>query len=123
VKEILPDNAILADAFVLDVREPEEYAQGHVPGAVNVPQADLASTFDQLPCHQPIVVICKAGYRSLRAAQFLHQSGLTNVMSVKGGTDAWCAAGNPVTTEESAASPSRIKETEWAHGGLYDYSI
>ena len=54
------------DAIVLDVREPEEYAHGHVPGAINVPQADLASGLDELPRDRPILAICRGGSRSSR---------------------------------------------------------
>src|SRR5437588_1986915 len=59
-----------ADAVVLDVREPEEYAHGHVPGALNLPQAELATRLDELPRDRPLLVLCQAGLRSLRSAQF-----------------------------------------------------
>src|SRR4051812_23213684 len=65
-------------ALLLDVREPAEYAHGHIPGAMNLPQADLASRLDELLRDQAIVVVCQAGYRSLRAAQFLAQAGFSN---------------------------------------------
>src|SRR6266511_2795865 len=61
------------EAVVLDVREPEEYAHGHVPGAVSLPQADLATRLGEVPRDRPLLVICEAGMRSLRAAQFLRQ--------------------------------------------------
>ena len=51
----------LPDALVLDVREPEEYARGHVPGAINVPQAELASRRDELPRGRAILTICQSG--------------------------------------------------------------
>src|SRR5215213_1717701 len=60
-----------ASAVVLDVREPEEFAAGHVPGAINLPQADLATRRDDLPRDAPLLLVCQGGYRSLRAAQFL----------------------------------------------------
>src|SRR5947209_1251173 len=53
---------------LLDVREPEEYAHGHVPGAVNLPQAELAIRLDEVPGDRPIMVICQSGYRGLRSA-------------------------------------------------------
>src|SRR3954471_2952289 len=83
-------------AMLIDVREPVEYAEGHVPGAVNVPQADLAARLDELPRDQPIFVICQGGYRSLRAAQFLKQMGFGMVESVAGGTAGWSAMGKPL---------------------------
>ena len=63
-----------------------------------------------------LTVLAVAGYRSLRAAQFLKQRGFTDVASVDGGTDAWVAAGNPFAGD-GAAKGSRIVETEWAHAG------
>ena len=109
--------------LLLDVREPEEYAHGHIPGAVNLPQADLASRLDELPRDRPLYVACKGGYRSLRAAQFLAQSGFTQVASVVGGTDAWRNAGKSLTVAETASEPPRIRETEWGHAGGYEYEI
>ncbi|HLZ23319.1 MAG TPA: MBL fold metallo-hydrolase [Ktedonobacterales bacterium] len=83
-------------AYVLDVREPEEYARGHVPGAVSLPQSELASRMDEVPRDRPVLVICHSGSRSLRSAQFLAQMGYTNVANVAGGTAAWRADGRPV---------------------------
>src|SRR5262249_13725029 len=63
-------------SLILDVREPEEFYHGHVAGATNIPQAELASRLEELPRDRPIFVICQAGLRSRRAAQFLKQAGL-----------------------------------------------
>lgn len=78
-----------SDALVLDVREPEEYAHGHVPGAINLPQAELASRLDEVPRDRPLLLVCRSGVRSLRAAQFLRQVGFDRVANVRGGTQAW----------------------------------
>lgn len=105
VEEVAIDalEARAADVTVLDVREPEEFAAGHVPGAVNLPQADLASRLDEVPRDRPVLVVCQAGMRSRRAAQFLRQQGFERVRSVSGGTAAWRAArGLPVATAISA---------------------
>lgn len=83
-------------AYVLDVREPEEYAAGHVPGAVSLPQSELASRLDDVPRDRPLLVICHSGSRSLRSAQFLARMGYAEVVSVAGGTAAWREAGKPV---------------------------
>jgi glyoxylase-like metal-dependent hydrolase (beta-lactamase superfamily II)/rhodanese-related sulfurtransferase len=91
----LPPNALL-----LDVREPAEYARGRVPGAVSLPQADLATRLDELPRGRAIVTICRSGARSLRSAQFLAQMGFSDVTSVAGGTSAWRRAGRPLETEQ-----------------------
>ena len=49
-----------AETIVLDVREPEEYQPGHMPGAINLPQADLASRLEELPRHRPLALICRS---------------------------------------------------------------
>jgi hydroxyacylglutathione hydrolase len=108
---------------LLDIREPDEYAHGHVPGAVNLPQSDLATKLDELPRDMRIFVICQGGYRSRRAAQFLRQSGFNDVVSVSGGTSAWIDAGLATNYGEDLPSPPRIIETEWAHAGGATYNI
>ncbi len=131
VAQVEPEKATAESAagrgLLIDVREPSEYASGHVPGAINLPQADLATRLDELPRDQPLYLICKAGYRSLRAAQFLLQRGFPQVVSVQGGTDAWCAANHPIATAELTSELThehpRIKESEWGHAGGYDYEI
>jgi hydroxyacylglutathione hydrolase len=116
--ESLPPGAVL-----LDVREPEEFAHGHVPGALNLPQADLATRLDELSRDRPIYTICQAGFRSLRAGQFLKQMGFDQVASVKGGTAAWAETGKPLAGEETCVEEPRFMETEWTHAGAYSYSI
>jgi glyoxylase-like metal-dependent hydrolase (beta-lactamase superfamily II)/rhodanese-related sulfurtransferase len=105
------------DAMVLDVREPVEYAWGHVPGAVNLPQADLADRLEELPRDAPVLLICQGGFRSLRAAQFLKQMGFERVTSVAGGTAAWAEAGKPLDRGDVDEQAARVVETEWAHAG------
>ena len=107
------------DAVVLDVREPEEYTHGHVPGAINLPQADLVSRLDELSRDRPLLTICRSGARSLRAAQFLKQMGFEQVASVKGGTKAWREAGKPLAFgDTSSVDKPRIRESGWAHAGV-----
>ena len=83
---------------VLDVREPEEYAAGHVDGALLMP---LARTVEMalaagLPKDEPVYVFCRSGNRSLQAAQALVAAGYEDVRNVDGGILAWTAAGLPV---------------------------
>jgi glyoxylase-like metal-dependent hydrolase (beta-lactamase superfamily II)/rhodanese-related sulfurtransferase len=106
-----------AGSILVDVREPEEYQMGHVPGAMNLPQADLASRLGELPREAALLVICQAGMRSLRCAQFLRQVGYSKVFSVTGGTGAWSAAGRGLVTGELPIKPVRFVETEWPHAG------
>jgi rhodanese-related sulfurtransferase len=112
-----------ADAAVVDVREPAEYAGGHIPGAVNLPQAELAMRLDEVPRNSPVFVVCQGGFRSLRAAQFLRQCGISTVASVKGGTEAWRSAGGELIRESPQSPGPGIIETEWAHAGGNYYSI
>lgn len=107
----------VSDASVLDVREPEEYNHGHIPGAINVPQADLASRLEEVPRNRPVIVVCERGVRSLRAAQFLIQVGFGQVVSVKGGTAAWRGAEKPVTVGDTSGEKPRVTESEWTHAG------
>jgi rhodanese-related sulfurtransferase len=107
----------LPDAHVLDVREPEEYAHGHIPGARNLPQAELASRLDEVSREWQLLVICQGGYRSLRCARFLKQRAFPSVMSVKGGTAAWQDSGRALATGSTLLERPRITESAWAHAG------
>ena len=111
------------EAVLLDVREAQEFASGHVPGARSLPQADLATRLSEVPRDRPIFVICQGGFRSLRAAQFLNQVGFKDVVSVKGGTEAWRAAQKSLATGETDPEPQRFVESEWAHAGGLSYEI
>jgi hydroxyacylglutathione hydrolase len=82
-------------ALVVDVREPAEYVDGHVPGAFSIPQADLASRIEELPRDRDLLVVCEGGTRSARAARFLKQAGFERVTNLVGGTSAWRQAGLP----------------------------
>lgn len=106
-----------SDAVVLDVREPQEYQHGHVPGAINIPQADLASRLDEVPRDRPVMIICHSGMRSFRAAQFLNQMGINQVANIKGGTAAWRKAGKAVAVGDLSMEEPRVTETEWMHAG------
>jgi rhodanese-related sulfurtransferase len=87
----------IADATVIDVREPEEYQAGHVPGARLVPLATVPQHVGDLPTDQPVYVVCASGNRSGRAAEFLAQQGI-DARNVDGGTGDWIAAGYDVET-------------------------
>ncbi|HLJ56635.1 MAG TPA: MBL fold metallo-hydrolase [Chthonomonadaceae bacterium] len=112
------------DATIIDVREPEEFAFGHIEGAISVPQAELASRLESLPRDRLLATVCHAGMRSLRAAQFLTQAGFPRVASLKGGTAGWCAEGRPVSRSAAQeAERPKVVESEWAHGGGYYFEI
>ncbi|HET6501420.1 MAG TPA: rhodanese-like domain-containing protein [Amycolatopsis sp.] len=83
-------------ARIVDVREPAEFAAGHVPGAVSVPLSVLHDRLSEMDASGVLYVICKSGRRSLRAAAMLIDAG-HKAVSVAGGTDAWSRSGHPIT--------------------------
>jgi rhodanese-related sulfurtransferase len=76
---------------LIDVRESDEFAAGHVPGAVNLPMSILGDRLEELP-GEPFHVICQAGGRSARVVQALTSRGY-DATNVDGGTGEWAAAG------------------------------
>ena len=106
------------NAYLLDVREPEEFARGHIAHAINIPQAELATRLNEIPRDRPVLTICQSGMRSHRSAQFLRQQGIQQVSTVVGGTSAWRAEGRPVSISENVSGPLRITDSEWAHAGV-----
>jgi rhodanese-related sulfurtransferase len=81
--------------FVLDVRQPEEFSRGHVPGAVNIPLLDLPDHVEQLPTDfdTPILTVCQRGNISLPGVLYLNSLGYNDARSVNGGTNAWTEIG------------------------------
>ncbi len=75
----------IGDRFVLDVREPGEYARGHIPGAVNIPLGQLRDRLGELPRDKEIVVHCRVGMRSYIAVRILMQRGFKSVFNLNGG--------------------------------------
>jgi rhodanese-related sulfurtransferase len=83
--------------FVLDVRSPDKYAEGHVPGAVNIPLADLGASAARLPQDKdaPILTVCNRGNISANGMLYLKSLGYSHVKTLSGGTNAWVAEGLP----------------------------
>ncbi|MEJ1092171.1 rhodanese-like domain-containing protein [Microbacterium istanbulense] len=79
---------------LIDVRERDEFAAGHVPGAVNVPMSEIGDRLDELPA-EAFDVICQAGGRSARVVQALEARGY-DVTNVDGGTGEWIAQGRDI---------------------------
>jgi len=82
-------------APVIDVREPDEYQEAHVPGATLIPLASVPDRLGDVPAAGDVLVICKTGARSLRAAEFLTAKGIS-ATNVAGGTMAWIDSGRPI---------------------------
>lgn len=91
------EQALAQGATVLDVRESEEYAAGHLPGARLLPLGVLPVRMHELVKEQPVYVVCQSGGRSAQAEQLLAQAGF-DARSVSGGTVAWTQSGRPVET-------------------------
>jgi rhodanese-related sulfurtransferase len=84
-----------AGAFVLDVRNPDEYAEARVPGVTLIPLPELESRHGEIPDVDTVYVICRSGARSARAAEFLQGTG-RHAVNVAGGTLAWIDSGRAV---------------------------
>jgi rhodanese-related sulfurtransferase len=78
---------------LVDVRQPEEYEAGHVPGAKLIPMGDVVARAGEIPTEGLVYVICQSGGRSQRAADYYRSLGIEAV-SVGGGTKAWMDAGH-----------------------------
>jgi rhodanese-related sulfurtransferase len=91
-REIQGDDArklVSAGARLLDVRSPDEYAHGHLPGAVNIPVQELDRRLAEVgPADRELVVYCRSGHRSARATEILRQHGFTKVHNL-GPMTAW----------------------------------
>ncbi len=87
-------------AMVVDVRNDDEYATGHVSGAASLPLPEVEARMPELPKDQTIYFICQGGGRSGKAADLLSEAGF-DARSVSGGTSAWIEAGGEVTTGSS----------------------
>ena len=86
------------DAQVIDVREAEEFAAGHLPDAKNVPLAKLADRISEIERFKdkPVIVCCASGMRSGKACGELRKLGFAKIHNLSGGIDAWVGAGYPV---------------------------
>jgi rhodanese-related sulfurtransferase len=82
--------------FLLDVRQPDEYGEGHVPGALLIPLDEVPARAGELPTDTEILVICRSGARSHRAAEFLIDQRQLPALNVAGGTLAWIESGRDV---------------------------
>ncbi|GAB2746168.1 rhodanese-like domain-containing protein [Nocardioides pakistanensis] len=97
--------AVERGAVLLDVREPHEWKSGHAPKARHIPLGQLGSRVGELPRNREILVVCRSGARSARAAKLLSaQRG--DVANVKGGMGAWARQGLPVVAK--GGGPGRV---------------
>ena len=85
-------------AFVLDVRQPEEWNQVHIPGTTLIPLGDLQNRLSEVPKDKQVVVVCRSGNRSQQGRDILLNAGFDQVTSMAGGVTQWSAAGYPTVS-------------------------
>jgi rhodanese-related sulfurtransferase len=88
----------VSDHFVLDVREDDEWAAGHIDGASHIPMMQVPDHLVELPRQAKVLVVCRSGARSLQVTAFLTQQGWPAV-NLAGGMQAWEAAGRSMVSE------------------------
>ena len=93
---------IAAGFKVVDVREVDEYTDGHIPGAIHVPLQTVPDNLESFRSEQDVFVVCQVGGRSGKACQYLIDQGITNVVNVAGGTSGWILLGNGVNSGTDA---------------------
>ena len=107
-------NEMMASAspVLIDVREPGEYAEGHLPGAINIPLRTLAQNLDQIPTDQPVVVYCKSGHRAAMGTSALRILGYDNAKAFGGSYKAWTEADGAIEMEPVVADTVDVPAIE-----------
>jgi rhodanese-related sulfurtransferase len=85
-------------AFILDVRQPEEWSQFHIPGATLIPLGDLPNRLNEVPKDKKVVVYCRTGVRSAQGRDILRKAGYPQVTSLDGGITQWQTQGQQIAT-------------------------
>jgi len=86
-----------SDEVILDVRSKEEYQEGHVPGAINIPHSEVQNHIDELKKYKTIYIHCHACTSAQSASQILKNAGLNNIVCIVGsGMADWIASGFPI---------------------------
>jgi rhodanese-related sulfurtransferase len=89
------DDAARAAPTLLDVREPWEFATGHIANSVSMPMQSVPSQLQELEAEAPYVLICHHGARSQQVAMFLERNGFNQTFNLDGGVDAWSRSVDP----------------------------
>jgi rhodanese-related sulfurtransferase len=97
---------VAAEAYLLDVREPDEWATGHAPGAHHLPMNQVPARMAEVPADADVVVVCRSGGRSGQVVSYLIGNGWDNVRNLDGGMQSWAAAGRAMVSENG--QPARV---------------
>jgi rhodanese-related sulfurtransferase len=92
--------------YLLDVREPDEWAAGHAPDAHHLPMMEVPARMAEVPADTEVVVVCRSGGRSGQVVSYLMGNGWENVRNLDGGMQSWAAAGRDVISENG--QPARV---------------
>jgi rhodanese-related sulfurtransferase len=95
-----------ADAYLLDVREPDEWEAGHAPGAHHLPMMEVPARLADVPADGEVVVVCRMGGRSAQVTAYLVNQGWDNVRNLEGGMEDWAAKGRALVSEDG--TPPRV---------------
>ena len=99
--------------FIVDVRQPEEFAAGYIEGSINIPLRELGQNLDLLPDDEPIVVVCGSGHRSTVGMAVLQMLGFEDVTSLAGGINAWTGAELPLPSQRWMMALSMPSSSNW----------
>ena len=83
-------------AVFVDVREPDEWEEGHIPDALHLPLAELPGRLAELPANRDLVLVCRSGGRSYAATEFLRHHGIQQAVNLDGGMIAWQEGHHPI---------------------------
>lgn len=93
-------------AYLLDVREPDEWSAGHAPEAHHLPMMEIPARLADIPTDRDVVVVCRSGGRSAQVVGYLMGNGWDNVRNLAGGMQQWAAAGRSMVSEDG--QPARV---------------
>jgi rhodanese-related sulfurtransferase len=93
-------NEVGDDAYLVDVREDDEWTAGHAPTAHHLPMGQVPARLDEVPTEGDVVVVCRSGHRSGQVVAYLSGQGWDNLRNLDGGMQDWAAAGRPMVSED-----------------------
>ena len=101
----------LEHEFLLDVRTPDEFSLGSLPGAINIPLDEIRDRMDEIPKDKPVYVFCAVGLRGYLAYRILVQHGYDKVRNLSGGLKIYKAATAPIIRNEGGDTPASMEES------------